>query len=185
MSTTANQRSARTTNELIKQLPTEAAPYADMLRRLGLWTTRSHASIDERRPFLRNLAEAGPDQLADEHAYWTSEAGRITELHGFLVAQKVKSDLELKLAAAKARTTIRRQNQNRTGPDGKPVKMTAAEVNDQAEGQQVLIDAREASAIIETTLASLAATKEATLLYLNTLSREITRRGDLLKARVM
>lgn len=176
--------SARTTNELIKQMPAGSVPFATMLKKLGLWSERSHNAIDERRSFIRNLAEIGPDQLADEHAYWTSEAGRISELHGFLVAQKVRTDFDTKIAQAQARTQVRKNNASKTDAAGKPVKMTAAEINDEAEMLQVLRDARERAILVESTLASMAATKEATLLYLNTISREITRRGDLLKARV-
>lgn len=175
---------ARTTNELIKQMPGDSVAFSNTLKKLGLWTAIAHNAIDERRPFSRNIAALDPDTLADEQAYWASEAGRITELHGFLTAQKVKSDLELKVATAKARSQVRQQNANKTDANGKAIKLTTGEVNDLAEAQQVLIDARQSAVLVESTVAAVAATKEATLLYLNTLSREITRRGDLLKARM-
>lgn len=176
--------SARTTNELIKQLPEGSTPFATMLRKLGLWTSVAHNTVDERRPFQKNLASIGPDSLADEHAYWTSEAGRVSELHGFLMAQKVRTDLEVRIATSKARAQVRQNHVGKVDASGKAVKLTTTEVNDLAEAQQVLADARENAVLVESTLAAVAATKEATLLYLNTLSREITRRGDLMKARL-
>lgn len=181
---TTTTPAARTTNELIKQLPGDSIAFASTLKKLGLWSSRVHDSVDERRPFQRNIASVAPDTLADEQAYWTSEAGRISELHGFLMGQKVKSDLELRVATAKARSQVRQQNATKTDANGKAIKLTTGEVNDLAEAQQVLIDAREATVLVESTLAAVAATKEATLLYLNTISREITRRGDLLRARM-
>lgn len=176
--------SARTTNELIKQLPDGAVPFSSMLKKLGLWTAVAHNAIDERREFVKNLASVPPDALADENAYWTSEAGRLSELHGFLMAQKVRTDFDVKIATAQARAQVRKNNVGKTDAAGKLIKLTSTEVNDLAEGQTVLSDARERAVLVESTLAAVAATKEATLLYLNTLSREITRRGDLTKARL-
>lgn len=178
----ATSPSARTTNELIKQVPGNSVQFANMLKRLGLWTTRAHDQIDERRQFVSNLAAISPDQLAEEQSYWSSEAGRITELHGFLQAQSLQADLNVKHAQATARSNVRQQNASKVDAAGKPIKLTAGEVGDLAEQQTILKDAREQAVFVESALVAVAATKEATFLYLNTLSREITRRGDLMKA---
>ena len=174
--------SARTTNELIKQVPGHSVQFANMLKRLGLWTSRAHDGIDERRQFVSNLAAISPDQLAEEQSYWSSEAGRITELHGFLQAQSMQTGLKVKQAQATARTAVRQRNAGKTDAAGTPIKLTAGEITDLAETETVLKEAREQAVFVESALVAVAATKEATFLYLNTLSREITRRGDLMKA---
>lgn len=176
-------KAMRTTNELMSHMPDSSM--AQTLKRLGLWTDRAHSKVDERRPFKKSLSNLDSDTLSDEHSFWTSEAGRITELHGMLLAQKVRTDLETKMEVARARTSVRRENSQETDSDGKPVKkLTASEVADRAEENAAVMDAREQAVTVESMLASVGAAKEATLLYLSTISREITRRGDLMKGRL-
>lgn len=172
----------RTTSELIADLPD--SKIAESLRALGLWTKAAHNKIDQRRPFPQNLATMESDALGNEQAWWSSEAGRIMELHGLLMGQKIRTDLEVKVALAKARASVRRRNTKAREADPEVKKMTATEVNDEAESEQILLDAREEAGLVDAMLASVAASKEATLLYLSTLSREITRRGDLVKGRL-
>lgn len=165
-------------------MPGDSTEFAATLKKLGLWSTQAHDHIDTRPAFKKNLAELSSDQIATEHAYWSSEAGRISELHGFLTAQKVRTDLNLKVAQAQSRNRVRNNKTYTTNAEGKEKKLTQGEVNDLAEADSAMQDARKESMVVETTLASVSAAKEATLMYLSTISREITRRGDMLKSRL-
>lgn len=173
----------RNTTELLKQLPNGTA-VANAMRALGLWTTTAHSEVKGRRPFRRDLAEMDGNTLANEQAYWASELGRIAELRGLLRGQKVQANLALKVALAKARSSIREQHAESQKDVAKPTKLTAAEINDRAEENADVQDERQALTAVEVFQASIDASHEVTLMYLQTLSREITRRGDVMKARI-
>lgn len=173
----------RTTAELLSRLP-DGTAVANAMRALGMWTADAHTRPGQRKQFRRDLSSMSGQALADEQAYWSSEAGRIGELHGLLVGQKIQAQMMEKLEQSKARVRVRSKHQEEQKDEPKPSKITAGEVNDRAEEDPSLQKARETAAMVEKFLASLEATKEATLLYLNTLSREITRRGDEMKSRL-
>lgn len=175
----------RSTSELLSNLPNGTA-VSQAMRALGLWTTDSHAKPGSRRRFRSDLATMHGAELANEQAYWASELGRISELLGLLRGQKIQANLGLKLALAKARCAIREEHAAIVVPEGKkaPAKITVGELNDRAEENPDVMDERQALTTVEMYLASAEAAHEATLLYLQTLSREITRRGDEMKARM-
>ena len=178
-------RPPRSTAELLANLPNGTA-VAQAMRALGLWTGDSHSKPGSRKPFRRDLATMHGPELADEQAYWVSELGRISELLGLLRGQKVQANLSLKVALAKARCAIREQHAAIVVPEGQkpPAKLTAAEINDRAEENPDVMDERQALTTVEVFMASAEAANEATLMYLQTLRREITRRGDEMRARM-
>lgn len=139
-------------------------------QRLGLWTTTLHRPGVQRRAMRSRLAEADDRTLADEHLYWVSELGRITELVGMLNAQEVPAALAVKVAKARARVEARRRT------DGK--QPTQSALDDLADVDPVVIEAEQQLGRIRSLLASAAAAKEATAGYVQGLSREITLRGD-------
>lgn len=156
------------------------------MKKLGIWSSRlhEHDQIAPRRPFHANLGHLNSDQLADEMAYWTSELGRISEITGVISSQKVYADLRVRQALATARHNVRSNKAYATDTDGKPKKLTQSEVNDLAERDPNLVTVRENEALVDSYLATLQPMKDVTIAYLQTLSREITRRGDLQRARL-
>lgn len=178
-------RPVTSVNELVSLMPEASAVKAAMMK-LGLWTNNIHEyrNIQERRPFPNNLGNLGPEQLADEYAWWTSELGRISELHGVLCSQKVWTDLQVRTALAQARSNTRKSKVHTTDADGKTKKLTQGEVNDIAETDPALMTARNNEALVDSYLAAITPMKDVTIAYLQTLSREITRRGDLQRNRL-
>lgn len=151
----------------------------ELSRRLGLFTP-AHASAEARKPFLdgRRFSELSPDELSDEHSYWRSEAGRLTEILGLLNGQRSLEKLKVKAARARARSRVRARLREEER------KASVSEVNDEAEEDTEVIGAEESFAYLEMLYAHAGAAKEATIGYLDGISREITSRGDQLKARV-
>ncbi|RJL21219.1 hypothetical protein [Bailinhaonella thermotolerans] len=183
-----NLSAIRTTRDMVEHAG--AGDEAAMMKYLGLWTAQAHSRPAQRRPFAADMASLAGSALADEQAWWTSELGRVLELIGVLEARKVQCELTLKRAKASARAAIRRTHQaaaqERAKEDGTPVKvakLTVGELNDWADETQPVREAEESKAEVEAMLAMLAGVQRATEMYLSTLSREITRRGQELQLR--
>lgn len=152
---------------------------SELMRKLGLWTYASHMRDHERPEFLKNLGTADDLSISTQLGIWTSEYGRITELHGAFVGQKEQVKLQLKGATAEARVRIRRKN--REGEN--PKSMAAAELNDLVESDPQVMEILDKLAILELILAQTAATKEATAQYIATISREISFRDAQAKSK--
>jgi hypothetical protein len=144
--------------------------------RLGLWSATLHRVGVQRRPMRAKIAEADDRTLADEHLYWVSELGRITEVVGMLNAQEIPAALRVKAARAQVRVTAR------TTGDGKTPSQAA--LDDLAEIDPEVRLAEERLGRIRGLLAAAGAAKEATATYVQGLSREITLRGDAKRARM-
>ena len=151
----------------------------DLAKRLGLVTPR-HATADERKVFLdgRRFSELSHDELSDEHSLWRSELGRLTELVGLLYGNRQILKAKAKSARARARGRIRASLREANE------KATATEINDRAEDDPEVISREEELVYLEMLIAQAEAAKEATVSYLEGISREITSRGDQLKGRV-
>ena len=85
----------------------------------------------------------GPPALSDEQGWWTSEFGRIAELHGLLVGQQKVLSLDSKKSRAAARSRLRKKAVEAE------VKMTATELNDLAEDDPTVRDSDERAVIVE------------------------------------
>lgn len=155
----------------------------ELARRLGLVTPNFTHLEDGRRPFLsgRRFSELTPDQLSDEHAYWRSEMGRLTELVGLLHGQKQLMKVEMKKVLATSRSRVRRELAEQEGER----RIPRTEVNDLAAESPEVLETEEKFGYLEMLIAQAEASKEATLSYLEGISREITSRGDQLKARII
>lgn len=153
---------------------------AELAERIGLMTEGVHRSSATRRKFHTNISRLSPPQLSDEQSYWASEYGRIVELIGVLQGQEKYLALKSKSARAQARARLRRSG----GGDESQVKATSSQINDAAEEDPVVIDLDERSALVSLLLASALAAKEATTMYLQSLSREITFRCAQMDSRL-
>lgn len=141
---------------------------------LGAWTSSVHATEVTRRP-LRNVSASDDQTLSEEHLYWVSELGRLTELTGALTARVDLAGVQLKALRARVRSRIRSQH-----PE---VKLTTQMVDDAAESDDEIVSAENALAELRLVTAHVAAAKEATGVYVAGLSREITLRGDQRRSR--
>lgn len=162
------------------------AEVSALAERLGLLTAGSLGRVRERRRFIVNVSELDAAALSNEQAYWAGEFGRIVELVGLLQGQEKYLALRAKQVRSQARGRVRRLNENVEVEEGgdettatkksgaKVVKMTATQVNDLAENDPAVMDVENQSSLVVVLAASALAAKEATAMYLSTLSREIS-----------
>lgn len=190
--------------EMIRNLPEalertpEGRRMMQLADRLGLWTNGVHMVRQETVPFVRDFPES-PAELSKLYATWSSEAGRVIELVGLLTGQKERLQLQAKAARSRARARLRREaiaaaeravadsgDDGLTRTKAAALKLpTSTQINDEAEEAPEVIEIEEAMSFIYMLLASAAAYKEAVLLYLNTISREMSYRQAQLHARVL
>jgi hypothetical protein len=169
----------RNLTEVLQATPNGTA-IAELGRRLGLWTRAAQDGGNERRAFTANLGHLDAEPLSDEYGYWTSEFGRITELHSLLTGQKTQLAEKGKRLRASARTRLRQDQ--RTRPEEKPYSEAA--LKDMAEDDAGVLTNDRMQVVVETLLSMTAGAKEATQQYLATISREIAYRDAQMKARI-
>lgn len=164
---TLSQVLARTPNgsELVK-----------LAEHLGLITEGTIGTKNSRRAFKTNVSGLSEQALSDEQGWWTGEMGRLVEMVGILQGQEKVLTLESKSARAKARGRVRAKAKS----DGE--KMTAGQVSDDAEEDPLVLETDEKAELILLLLASAQAAKEATAVYLASISREITFRCSRMQA---
>jgi hypothetical protein len=151
---------------------------ADLAERIGLMTEGVHKTPNVRKKFNTNISKLSPPQLSDEQSYWASEFGRIVELIGVLQGQEKYIALRSKSVRAQARARIRRNAEE------SETKLTSSQIADSAEDDLVVQDLDERAAVVAILLASSLAAKEATTVYLQSLSREITFRCSQMDSRL-
>jgi hypothetical protein len=174
-----NLSDLRSAHQVLQRTPLGES-VAELAERIGLITENVHRGSVARRQFQSNVSRLSPPQLSDEQSYWASEYGRVVELIGILQGQEKYLSLRSKAARAQARARLRRTAES----DAAVSKLTSAQVADAAEEDPVVCDLDERSAIVAVLLASALAAKDATTVYLQTLSREITFRCAQMDARL-
>lgn len=165
-------------NELLRRLGAEQVLV--LLQRLGFWVAGENPLTSQnRKVFPSDLSKLNSAQLGDQCSYWQSELSRLIAIIGAIQSQKVVSEFELKRARNTALASLLKQY--RAG-DEKPPSQTglAAEVSTRPEVQT----AEEALLGLDVSITALGAIKEALEGYARVLSREISRRGDLLRSGV-
>lgn len=150
------------------------------LQALGVWVPGPNPSNAElRKAFPQQVSKLSASQLGDEHAYWQSEFSRVTAMLGAIDAGRVLLRFRVKKAEAAATRTVFQANR-----DGE-VKMSATEVKTRVDADVALCELQEQLVFLDVLFTAISAVKEAYEGYVKTLSREITRVGDLLRNRGM
>jgi len=173
-----NLSDLRSVHQVLERTPLGEG-IAELAERIGLVTEQIHRSSVVRKKFQANVSKLSAPQLSDEQSYWASEYGRIVELLGILQGQEKYLGLKSKAARAAARARLRRNAEEEPA-----AKTTSAQINDAAEEDPVVRELDERAAIVSILLASATAAKEATTIYLQTLSREITFRCAQMDSRL-
>lgn len=173
-----NLSDLRSVHQVLERTPLGEG-IAELAERIGLVTEQIHRSSVVRKKFQANVSKLSAPQLSDEQSYWASEYGRIVELLGILQGQEKYLGLKSKAARAAARARLRRNAEEEPA-----AKTTSAQINDAAEEDPVVRELDERAAIVGILLASATAAKEATTMYLQTLSREITFRCAQMDSRL-
>jgi hypothetical protein len=172
-----NLTGIKSLQQALERTPNGAAA-VELAKRLGIWSTRSHAAPGERPPFSAKLSELEPPRLSNVFGAWTAEMGRITELCGAVSAQDAALKIELKSAQARARSRVRREREK----DKELKPLSAAALNDEADEAPEVLDLYERAMLLTILDAHAKAAKEATAQYLATISREIAFRDAQMKA---
>lgn len=172
-----NLSDLRSVHQVLGRTPLGSS-IAELAERIGLMTEGIHRGSVARRKFVENVSKLSPSQLSDEQSYWASEYGRVVELIGVLQGQEKILSLQSKAARASARARLRRNGEEAGG------KMTSSQITDAAEEDPAVRDLDERAGIVAILLASAAAAKEATTMYLQTLSREVTFRCAQMDSRL-
>lgn len=168
----------RNLTDLLNQLPGGKAALV-LATRLGVFNEGNHQnSSDAKRAFPHKYSDLGDDDLSDANAYWNAELGRASELLGLLEGQKVLTTLEGKNARFKARSAARTRLAANNG--GKIP--TAGVINDEAENDVGVQASNEIAGLLEMTIASVKAYKDACTSVVAGISREISFRQDQYKA---
>lgn len=166
-------------NELLRRLGAEQVLV--LLQRLGFWVAGDGANPlgGVRREFPHDLSKLDSGRLGDESSYWQSELSRVIAIMGALQSQKVVADFELKRARNTATARLLRQyrEQDEKAPSQAAL---AAEVATQPEVQTK----EEGLLGLDVAITALSAVKDAFEGYARVISREISRRGDLLRSGV-
>lgn len=170
-------------SQAMERLPQGRAA-VELARRLGAWTASVHQDVPPRRAFKPKLSDLSMSQLSDEHGFWAADYGRLVELAGALNAQLVYLKLASKQARSAARARARRQRNEAAEGQAKQKAPTVAELNDLADEDPSVVDVDAQVALVEMLLAHVSASREATMQYLTSLSREISFRDSQLKAKL-
>lgn len=173
-----NLADLRSTHQVLERTPLGES-IMELAERIGLVTEGVHRVGTTRRKFQANVSRLSAPQLSDEQSHWVSEYGRIAELIGVLQGQEKYLGLKSKTARAQARARIRRDAEALENS-----KITAGQVSDSAEDDPVVRDTDERAALVGVLLASAMAAKDATTMYLQALSREITFRCAQMDSRL-
>jgi hypothetical protein len=181
-------RGVRTADDLIRSAGGDEL--LSLLSSLGFWVGGGGNPTEPARTFQQSVADMAPDTLGNESSYWQSELSRVVAVVGALAAQSKLSKLDLsraKSAAVVAVYDAASQNQgsgdDASAPPARAKALTKAQV-DAMVAQRPEVQARENNlVIIEAAVVALDAAREAIEGYLRMLSREITRRGDLIRGR--
>lgn len=149
-----------------------------MLRTLGFWVGGGQVG-EPSRGFTQRVSDLSSGALGDENSYWQSELSRVIAISGALNAQMKMAKLSLQRSRATAAAAILQQ----VSDDGeKPPTKTLLDlkVSQRPEVQQN----ENNLVILEAAIAALDGARESIEGYTRMLSREITRRGDLARARM-
>lgn len=176
-------------NELLDKVGADSL--LRLLQRLGFWAGWGDGNPlgGQTKKFRVDLSKLESGQLGDEAAYWQSELSRAIAVAGALQAQRMISNMNVKRAkdaAAAAVLREREQASKQPVPEGEvPVKqerLTGALLASLVAERPEVVDEENKLLLLDVVLASLDAVKEAIEGYCRVLSREISRRGDLMRA---
>ena len=168
------------------ELDEDAKVWVNTLQRLGFWT-KDYQAVPKtsRTPFPENISSLGPNDLSDLNARLGAEGGRLDEVEGYLKGRLLFYADVLELEQVKARNSVRRKEAEDAKKEERAVKkFTAAEIKDLTEVLPSVREAKLRKITVESLLASVSAAKASNTQYLAVVSREITARGDMLRARM-
>ncbi len=161
-------------NELLRRVGAEDVLM--LLSKLGFWVGGTQRGPE--KAFPTDLSRMESSSLGDEAAYWQSELSRAVALAGALRGHKQTLDTKLKRVRSAATLAI---------VDGVPAgekapvsTVLAARVADRPEVRE----AEDALDALGSALVALDSVIVAYEGYARVISREISRRGDLLRARI-
>ena len=148
-----------------------------LLQRLGFWVGGGRRGDQPTKTFNSQLADLTPGQLGNESGYWQSELSRVTAVLGALAGAERKVKRQIKAARDREAARLLRDaaEQNEKVPTKAVLDVKVAE-------HVKVIELENQLGVLESVSITLAAAREAIEGYCRSLSREFTRRGDMLRA---
>lgn len=160
-----------------------------LLRKLGFWVGAGRNPDEVVKTFPTELSKVESAELGDQSSYWQSEMSRVIAICGALESQRLIAAFEVKKRRDRGASRVLADHKLRTAEaveagEPKPRALTQAQINIEVSQRPEVLEAEEQKLLLDVVLTSLGAVKEAIEGYTRTLSREISRRGDLLRAGV-
>lgn len=143
---------------------------------LGVWSAPP-TRAGGKREYPQKFSTLSDDDLSDTNAYWNHELARSTELLGLLEGQRVLAALAGKTARYAARSAARTRLSDNTGKTP-----TSTAISDEAENDTRVAETNETAALLDMSVASVKAYKDACTTVVAGVSREISFRQDQYKA---
>lgn len=183
---TSSFKNLRTVGEFLDRTP-HGRELVDFLKKLGFWIDGTNpANPEQRRPFPRQIP-TNPEDLGNLGFYWQSELSRVTEILGVLDSQRYKLGIDSKRARAAAAARLHRQRAEEitNAEDSSKLKpYTATQIGALVEDDVTVKEADDKIVLVEMLYRALDALRVSFDGYCRTVSREVTRQGDLAKYRL-
>lgn len=177
--TDLNLGGVTTANELLRRLGAEEVLV--LLQRLGFWVAAEGPNpvAGTAKQFPKDLSRLNSGQLGDECSYWQSELSRVVAIIGALQSRRLVAEFEVKRARNTAMSRLLRGYRDREEKAPSQAALSA-----EVATQPDVASAEETALAVEVAVTALGAVKESLEGYTRVLSREISRRGDLLRSGV-
>jgi hypothetical protein len=164
-------------NDLLRRVGAEQILV--LLQRLGFWVGGDNplAGGRTRKTFPLDISKLESGSLGDESSYWQSELSRVVAILGALQARRLEAEFQLKRASNLATASLMRSYR-----ESETKVPTQSALNAEVAERPEVQEAEEALLVVKIVLEALMAVKECYEGYCRSLSREVSRRGDLLRA---
>lgn len=154
-----------------------AADVLSLLRKLGFWVGDGRRGDRPERAFRHDLAELTPTELGNESGYWQSELSRVIAVLGALSGAERR--LKHKIKRARDQEAVRLLREAADKGEKAPTK---AVLDIKVSEHTSVVQLENQLGVLESVSIALSAAREAIEGYCRVLSRELTRRGDMLRA---
>lgn len=169
---------ARTVEEVLRR--TGGTELISWLRSLGFWADetagRRAAKVPQKYSTLNDMAG---HQLGDALAEWSSEYARATEILGVLQAERIRLKLALDRTGAEAALRILKEKKE----EGEKIP-TQRILDTLVSMDKRYQEEEDRLALIDQAIKAVSGVKEAAQGIRDGISREITRRGDMMRGRL-
>lgn len=154
-----------------------ASDVLGLLKRLGFWVGSGRRGDQPEQAFNPKLADLTPRELGNDSGYWQSELSRVIAVLGALSGAERRVKHQIKRARDREAARLLRE-----AAEKEEKAPTKAVLDVMVSEHITVIQLEQQLGVLESVSISLNAAREAIEGYCRVLSRELTRRGDMLRA---